>query len=57
MGMIFTILLATATQLQDVIQPDTIESTSSNPGLVIASAILITIVIGAVILHTYPKKS
>jgi hypothetical protein len=51
------ILLGTLTQLQGSIEPDIVESTSSNPGLVIAAAVIVAIVIGGVILHTYANKT
>ncbi|MBE0408362.1 MAG: hypothetical protein IBX69_01370 [Anaerolineales bacterium] len=53
---IFT-ALNTYLRLQDTIDPNLVESTSSNPGLVIGSAVLVAIVIGGVILHSFsPKK-
>jgi hypothetical protein len=57
MKILFTILLDNIVNLQDTIDPDVIESTSSNPGLVIAAGILVAIVITGVILHTYSKRT
>jgi len=43
--------------MQDISGADAIESTSSNPGLIIASLILVMIIIVGVIRHTYSPKA
>ena len=50
-------LLETIYKMQDILGVDVIESTSSNPGLIIASLILVMIIIGGVILHSYSPKA
>lgn len=53
---ILPLLLEKVMRMQDFPNPEVIESTSSNPGLVIGAAILVAIVIGGMILHSYSPK-